>query len=185
MIIMSVYSSQDAATAFVRLSSEGEEIRLLEACSPQLRGQSLFTAIERAKPDICIFNGVLVGGERHSFLAELAKSNGINGVEISEPFHSGEGMELFWDVQARKAFDASACREWNKLAAKLERAETRKAAQPMALLQGLIAADKEAKRDTGPPLFGFEHPPSSIPEQDSRTAYGVFRSSPHRNQPPI
>ncbi len=114
--IVSVYSSADVGTAFVRLRSEGEEIRLLEVWNSQRGDEGLFSAIKRAKPDICIFNAVLVGGERHSFLAKLAKSKDISGVEISEPFHSGEGMELFWDVQARKAFNPSACREWNKLA---------------------------------------------------------------------
>lgn len=187
MIIVSVYSSEDSATAFVRLSSEGEKIRLLEVWKSQGEGESLFTAIKKTEPDSCFFNGVLVGAERHSFLAELAKSKQIRGVEIATPFHSSEGMEIFWDVQARKVFDPRVCEQWPKLAAKLERIETRKTAQPMALLQGLIAAEKEMRRDSGPALYGYERLHPFLPGQDQgiRTAYGVFGGSTYRSHPPI
>lgn len=146
MIITSIYSTEDMAPAFVRLDvTESKHVVLIETWKTKAQGEGLFQAITTVESDTAIFNGISVEGKLHSFLCESAKSKNIKNPHIAKPFSSGDGIEIFRDMQMQGTF-AALCDDWETLSVELKRISTHKTARAMAFLQGILAAEREAAK---------------------------------------
>ena len=171
MIITSIFSTEENPPAFVRLRViEASSVALVEIWKPKAQSGGLFQALSAVDSDVFLFNGTLIDGELHSFLAESAKRRGIKNKRLAKPFSSGDGLEIYRDMQAKNSFTCD-CEGWNPLAAELNRIATHRTARAMAFLQGIIAADKEVNRPAMTAGFGMTRETT----QGYRDAYGHWR----------
>ena len=147
MIITSIHS-EERGTGLVRLVVEDYSIKLLNTWQSSPSDTKLFEAIALNYADRYLINsnGVVVEGKPHSALAEVLKSRDYRPIKVLTPISTLASSEILRELQAKGEFEAANWDEWQVISVEVARIEKHKTARAMALLQGVVAADKQRNR---------------------------------------